>query len=513
LLTGRDGSSAVHDRRRRAALVLAVAAAAVAACMAVVPGASAAPARPAGGAQRLATANPWGKAQEVPGTAALNKGGNAEITSVSCASAGNCSAGGSYAGEDLAGASQAFVVSEVHGRWRKAEEVPGTAALNKGDVAEITSVSCASAGNCSAGGSYADAGCGCSEAFVVSEVHGTWRKAEEVPGTAALNTGESAEILSVSCASAGNCTAGGYYRSGYFQDGTPISQAFVVSEAHGTWRKAEEVPGTAALNTGESAEILSVSCASAGNCGAGGYYTGVGIGQEAFVVSEVHGTWRKAEEVPGTAALNKDEFAVIGSVSCASAGNCTAGGAYADGHVSQQAFVVSEVHGTWRKAEEVPGTAALNKGDVAEINSVSCASAGNCSAGGGYARLGHEAFVVSEAHRSWRRAEEVPGIAALNKGRQAETTSVSCASAGNCSAGGYYLDGSHVTQAFVVSEVHGIWRRAEEVPGTAALNNKGNGNYHVAEITSVSCGSAGHCSAGGDYLVNSGTEAFVVSRK
>jgi hypothetical protein len=95
LLTGRDGSSAVHDRRRRAALIIAVAAA-VAACVAVVPGASAAPARRAGSAQRLATGNPWGKAQEVPGTAALNTGRDAEITSVSCASAGNCSAVGDY---------------------------------------------------------------------------------------------------------------------------------------------------------------------------------------------------------------------------------------------------------------------------------------------------------------------------------------------------------------------------------------------------------------------------------
>jgi hypothetical protein len=49
---------------------------------------------------------------------------------------------------------------------------------------------------------------------------------------------------------------------------------------------------------------------------------------EAFVVSEVHGTWRKAEEVPGTAALNKDGVA-IASVSCASAGHRSAGGSYA----------------------------------------------------------------------------------------------------------------------------------------------------------------------------------------
>ena len=38
----------------------------------------------------------------------------------------------------------------------------------------------------------------------------------------------------------------------------------------GTWGKAKEVPGTATLNTGGGAWIISLSCASAGNCSAGG---------------------------------------------------------------------------------------------------------------------------------------------------------------------------------------------------------------------------------------------------
>lgn len=50
----------------------------------------------------------WGKAIEVSGIAALNHGGNASIASVSCASAGECSAGGPTAGGD-----GAFVVSET----------------------------------------------------------------------------------------------------------------------------------------------------------------------------------------------------------------------------------------------------------------------------------------------------------------------------------------------------------------------------------------------------------------
>jgi hypothetical protein len=223
---------------------------------------------------------------------------------------------------------------------------------------------------------------------------GTWHGAQKVPGLATLNTGGEAQVQSVSCASGGNCGAGGYYtdRSGHHQ-------VFVDSEVNGTWRTAIKVPGTATLNTGGNANIFAVSCGSAGNCSAGGYYTDSSGHTQAFVVRQVNGTWRTAIEVPGTAALNQTGNAEVNSVSCASAGNCSAGGTYTDSSRNMQAFVVSEVNGTWHTALEVPGTATLNQGGNAFVQSVSCASAGNCSAGGGYTdSSGHrQAFVVKES--------------------------------------------------------------------------------------------------------------------
>jgi len=102
----------------------------------------------------------------VPGTAALNKGGHAFLTSVSCGAMGSCSAGGVYTGG--AGHEQAFVVTEAKGRWRLAIEVPGTAALNKGYNAGVASVSCGAAGNCAAVGQYTD-GSRHEHAFVVNK--------------------------------------------------------------------------------------------------------------------------------------------------------------------------------------------------------------------------------------------------------------------------------------------------------------------------------------------------------
>jgi hypothetical protein len=166
---------------------------------------------------------------------------------------------------------------------------------------------------------------------------GTWGTAMEVPGSAQLNEGGHADVTSVSCASVGNCSAGGYYF-----DGSHVQQAFVVNETNGTWRTAKEVPGTAALNSGGYASIYSISCASAGNCSAGGTYTDSFNHLQAFVVNETNGTWSGAIEVPGTVVLNQGGTAATGAVSCASVGHCSAGGNYTDSSNLSQAFVVNE---------------------------------------------------------------------------------------------------------------------------------------------------------------------------
>src|SRR6476646_7229564 len=108
--------------------------------------------------------------------------------------------------------------------WANAIEVPGTAALNGGGNSVVISLSCSAAGECAAGGFYRD-GSSHLQAFVADEKKGVWGTAAEVPGTAALNGSGNARVLSVSCAAPGECAAAGSYR-----DGSNNSQAFVVSE-------------------------------------------------------------------------------------------------------------------------------------------------------------------------------------------------------------------------------------------------------------------------------------------
>ena len=444
------------------------------------------------------TGDPWGQAQKIPGFSKLNTRGYASFNSVSCASPGNCGAGGQYTNSKRG---QAFVVSQVNGVWGQAEQVPGIAELAKrGFGANTESVSCASAGNCSAGGYYTDDATGGMKAFVVSEVNGVWGQAEQVPGTAGVNLITGAKTESVSCRSAGNCSAGGYYT-----DSSGHQQTFVVSEVNGVWGTAEVVPGTESSG-GSDAQVLSVSCASVGNCVAGGAYDDQITGlEEAFVVSEVNGAWGTAEPIPGLPALGSSG-ALVYEVSCPSAGNCSAVGAYSDSSDDGQGFVASQVNGVWQNAEENPGPDVKHL--QAETTTVSCASAGNCVAGGqltpGPSDLKNSAFVIRKANGVWGKAEVVPGTIPLNVGGNAAVDDVSCGSVGNCSLGGYYAN-STGSAAFVAGEVNGVWSRAEQVPGTSS--------FSAPEIDAISCASASDCTAGGIYQTASGaTSVFVVSR-
>jgi hypothetical protein len=103
--------------------------------------------------------------------------------------------------------------------------------------------------------------------------------------------------------------------------------------------------------------VNQVSCASPGNCAATGNYTGAQDHNQAFVADEKNGTWGRAIEVPGLAAVSQGGGALASAVSCASAGNCAATGPYFDEHGHQHAFVTDEKNGTWHGAHAIPASA------------------------------------------------------------------------------------------------------------------------------------------------------------
>jgi hypothetical protein len=236
--------------------------------------------------------------------------------------------------------------------------------------------------------------------------------------------------------------------------GVSAAAATPAGAPRGHWGTAEEMPGIAALSTGDYAVVNSISCASPGNCGAGGGYGNSARDEEAFVADQTNGVWGKAHEVHGIRALNTGGVSTFTTLSCGAPGDCSAGGQYTTDTRTSQAWAVSEVNGVWGSAEQVPGTATLNAGGGAAIYSVSCPGPGDCSAGGSYldASLHAQAFTVGETNGVWGTAREVPGTAALNAGGSAEVEAVSCAEANRCSAGGFYMTGSGDQVLFAAGE-------------------------------------------------------------
>jgi hypothetical protein len=468
----------------------------------LLAGAGAAAASPAAAAHAGPAHSGWGKATEIPGSGKLAAGGEADGNSVSCTSAGNCVAGGFYI--DATHHDQVFLAVQRKGHWGKAFEIPGTASLNAGGDGSVAAVSCPSAGNCAATGTY-EASSGALEAFVVSEHGGHWAKATEVRGFGSLNVDDYGEVEALSCAAAGYCTLGGSYL-----DGSDDVQAFLATERAGHWAAAIKVPGIAALNAGDRSQVTEISCRKRGYCTAGGDTRRSGAVSTAFVLSEVKGHWGKAQRPPGMSGINHGGLAGLNALSCASAGNCAAGGSYRPSTASprSQAWLAVQKGGHWGNAVEVAGS--LNAGGGAQLTAASCPAAGACVAGGYYENAaGHlELFLISQHSGHWGKAGKLPGLLTLNKGPDSQFYSLSCSSAGNCSGGGYYNNAKFREFAFVITESGGHWGKAEQAPGITSVSSGGDSG-----VTQVSCPSAGHCTATG--YATSGSHhglAYVISR-
>jgi hypothetical protein len=441
----------------------------------------------------------WGTAQPVAGFAAL-PGHDKDITpsfhALSCPSPGNCAGGGLYYGSGEPLTFYPIVVGQAHGTWGDVQLVPGVAGLEKGRQAAVNSVSCARPGDCTASGSYtvvpvAEVGPERTQVFVASEVSGRWRPASALPGYAALDTAGHGEVF-VSCGAPGTCAAVGSYSAKVGRG--EHSHAVIASQAGGTWQPARQPAGAAFLNAGGASQFEAVSCAAPGDCGAGGMYTGSHEITHAFVITQAHGIWATAQEVRGAG-----QSSYVTSISCVAPGDCTAAGSSRTG---SGIFAVTETGGRWGSAQLLRASPALRKGAI--LNSVSCASPGNCAAGGSYAtgKPGEgtdippsAALVVTESRGVWQGATVVPGIASLNAGRQASVTNVSCAPGGGCTAAGHYTDRADHTQAFIVGEKNGRWGQAELVRGITAA---GGGS---SEIDGVVCPAVNRCSAVGGYVI------------
>jgi hypothetical protein len=455
----------------------------------------------ASAAPTAAAQSGWNSAKPVPRLATLNKGGNGGVLEMSCTSAGNCVAGGFYT--DAHSHGQSWLAVQHKGTWGHAFEIPGTGTLNAGGDGRVAAISCPSSGRCVATGGYMTSG-GAREVYIVAEHSGHWGKATAVHGYPALNAGDNGQVNVLSCARAGDCSLGGDY-----MDASAHLQAFLATEKNGHWAKAKKVPGIAGLNAGGHSTVTFVSCRKAGYCTAAGNTLRSPSVLTAFAIRERKGHWGHAQRLPHMSSLNHGGKADVNVGSCSSAGNCVIGGSYVDSSNHAQAYLAVQKNGQWHNAFKVPGAASLNRGHEAYISAISCPSASNCAAGGYYSdSAGNgQLFLISRSKGHWGRARKMPGLAAVNKGSTAQLYVLSCSSAGNCSGVGYYEHSGFRQIAYRITESGGRWGSMKRVPGIASLSPGDS------DLDALSCESAGHCSAGG--FANDASHhglGFVVSR-
>ncbi|HET7012489.1 MAG TPA: Ig-like domain-containing protein [Streptosporangiaceae bacterium] len=287
---------------------------------------------------------------------------------------------------------------------------------------------------------------------------------------------------------------------------TPVANA-----PAGHWSNVREIPLTS-LNAGAGAIVTALACASPGNCTAGGKFADSEGNVQIFVVSEVKGTWQKPGTIPGLNGTSIGAVAHISSISCPAVGDCVAAGSFGDQSGAQRPFIAESKNGSWHRP--VPLTFSPFSVDPVEefdAKSVSCATPGNCTVGlvvpvfASANRTAQEAFVVDEVNGVWGGAQAVPDTPALNDGLDAETSAVSCFSPGNCLAGGWYTHNHE--HPFIATETAGSWGAATVLPGVSQL--PGFGSNTSATIKSASCWSAGNCTVTGIYNATDATQGFL----
>jgi len=420
------------------------------------------------------------------------------LPALSCPSAGNCSAGGSYS--DSKGNVQGLLLSEVRGVWKAPTRLvppPGAAA---DPSLTINSLSCGTAGNCSAVGSFEDTHSN-GQSFVANEVNGKWKRAQAVtlPSNAGTSV-QNSEIHSVVCWSPGNCSAIGSYLDNTAPNG--YAQGLEVNEVRGVWQRARETVLPADTNIDPYVNINQVACTHAGNCVAVGSYISADNATEGLIVEEVRGSWTSATSavLPGNASAYPS--ALLSEVTCVSTNNCTVIGTYTNVSGDVEGMTVTESHGHWARALAMvmPEGAATNPHTFFYgFGGLACSSVGNCSAGGQYlvGTSTYEGFFVNEVKGAWHTATEMalPASAQM-AGKNGGVVAVSCRSAGNCSAGAAYVDGSSAYQALVVNEVGGRWETGLKITLPTGNNTVGvdGGIYGLI------CHAKGPCTATGSYL-------------
>src|SRR5579875_2153555 len=410
-------------------------------------------------AATLTVALPAAVAEAAPSTwsaePTVNQGATGNyLNAVSCGSATDCMAVGSYT--DSSGNDKTLAEAWNGDSW-SVLTTPDPGATGN----QFNDVSCVSATDCEAVGSYVT-GTDAIDIVIAKWNGSTWTtQTSPDPGTAEN------DLIGVSCLSASSCQAVGHYDNGT----TDVS--LVESWNGSTWSVVSSP------SKGSFTYLNDVSCVSAANCMAVGRYLGNG----SFTLTEKwNGTKWSIVSSPNAGGHNDSELL---RVSCATASSCIAVGDFSNGTATE---TLAE---KWNGSTWTHPTTPNPSGSENNFDGVSCASATSCVATGDDRGSSGDVTLAEKWNGTSWSVTSTPSPGSSDN----ILLGVACTTTTTCRAVGDYTPaGAEQTLAEKFSG--GTW----SVAGSA------NENTAFNTLTAVSCHATDNCMAAGSYQNSSGTD-------
>jgi len=385
---------------------------------------------------------------------------------VTCASASDCWAAGFYYDEN--GSVYQTLIEHWDGASWTIVSSPNTSATQDN---RLWGVTCASPSDCWAVGFYYDDTLGADQSLIERWDGGSWViVSSSLPPLAS----ESA-LLGVTCMSASDCWAVGYY-------GTGINDQGLLEHWDGTAWTTDSSPPPLAVDS----VLLSVTCASASDCWTVGYYYDANSGVFQTLMEHWDGTLWTAVSSPSTSATQNN---YPWGVTCAAPSDCLAVGYYHDDSLDVDLSLIERWDGTSWTIVGSPVTHGIQPNFLWDVT---CVSVVDCWAVGNYEdeNTGIDQTLIERWDgRSWTIVAS-PNTSPLV---QNYLWGVTCVTGSDCWAAGYYLY-VDATQNAVYQTLIEHWDGSSWAispsPNTSAILN--NYLYDVTCVTASDCWAVGY---------------------
>jgi hypothetical protein len=350
--------------------------------------------------------------------------------------------------------------------------------------------------NCVAVGRYDSTSGG--KAIIATDDHG-WTQSAVAHLPADAIASADAMFNGVDCVSWGWCVAVGRYNNALGSEG------FIETERGGVWGPGVRAPLPLGAVHSTATNLAAVSCITVLTCVAVGQYTSA-AGNAPLISWEVNGKWTHARVSPLQNWAKEKYLNQLSGVSCWTWGNCVAVGQFANHTPAQLALIVTEQNGVWGnpRAANLPADAHLDP--WAWLLGVSCVTAGNCTAVGAYQGQHHgQGLIVREQGGHWYAGIRAPlPLGYYPSLYSSFLVGVNCVGIGTCSASGYFSEGQN-QRGVIIRENGGAWAKAQITPHPA---NAAKPYYEI--LPGISC-VPGHCVMVGQYQASGGQPAEIVN--